>query len=113
VVDEALRYENPYPYIDGLLVQSVGSYANVEVTHHAREKGRSGYTLRSLTAQWLDGVTLFSIVPLRVASLLGAIFAVVGFIACIVLIVQKALGSVSSPCSSACSWPSMPSGGSR
>jgi len=63
VVDEALRYENPYPYIDGLLIQSVGSYANVEVTHHAREQGSSGYTLRSLVAQWLDGVTLFSIVP--------------------------------------------------
>jgi len=91
VVDEALRYENPYPYIDGLLIQSVGSYANVEVTHHAREQGSSGYTLRSLIAQWLDGVTLFSIVPLRVASLLGAVFAFVGFVACIVLIVQKVL----------------------
>lgn len=91
VVDEALRYENPYPYIDGLLVQSVGSYANVEVTHHAREKGRSGYTLRSLTAQWLDGVTLFSIVPLRVASALGFVFALVGFVACVVLVVQKIL----------------------
>jgi len=91
VVDEALRYENPYPYIDGLLVQSVGSYANVEVTHHAREKGRSGYTLRSLTAQWLDGVTLFSIVPLRIASALGLVFALVGFVTCMVFIVQKIL----------------------
>ena len=91
VVDEALRYENPYPYIDGLLIQSVGSYANVEVTHHAREQGSSGYTLRSLVAQWLDGVTLFSIVPLRVASLLGAVFAFVGFVACVVLVVQKIL----------------------
>lgn len=91
VVDEALRYRNSYPYIDGLLMQSVGRYANVEVEHHEREEGHSGYTLRSLASQWLDGVTLFSVVPLRFATALGFLFSIAGFIACVVLIVEKVL----------------------
>lgn len=89
VVDEALKYTNPYPYIDGLLMQSIKSYANVEITHHAREEGKSGYTLGSLARQWLDGVTLFSVVPLRMAALLGFIFFLTSIVVGIAIIIQK------------------------
>lgn len=89
VIDNALRYKNPYPYIDGLLMQSVRTYANVEITHHAREEGHSGYNMRSLVSQWTDGVTLFSIYPLRIATVTGFIFAIVGFIFAVVVIIEK------------------------
>lgn len=91
VVDNALRYQNPYPYIDGLLMQSIKTYANIEITHHAREEGSSGYNMRSLVSQWTDGITLFSIYPLRIATLIGFLFALVGFVLTVVVVIQRIL----------------------
>lgn len=88
VIDNALRYRNPYPYIDGLLMQSVRTYANVDIHHHAREEGTSGYNLKKLVSQWTDGVMQYSIVPLRFATGFGGLCAIVGFIAAIVLIIR-------------------------
>lgn len=53
VVDTALQYPNPFPYVTGLLFQSVSRYANVPVEHRARAEGRSGYNLKKLVALWL------------------------------------------------------------
>lgn len=89
VVDNALRYRNPYPYIDGLLMQGIRNYANVSISHHAREEGESGYNLRSLVSQLVDGVTLFSVLPLRIATAFGLVCALVGFVLAVVIIVQK------------------------
>lgn len=91
VVDSALRYENPYPYIEGLLFQSVQTYCNVPVVHRAREVGTSGYSLRKLVSLWANGFTAFSVVPLRIATIAGLLVAVVGFLLTVILIVQKLL----------------------
>ncbi len=89
VVDSALQYPNPFPYITGLLFQSVSRYCNVPVTHRPRLQGRSGYTLRKLISLWTNGVTAFSIKPLRFANYLGWITAVAGFVFAIVTVVRK------------------------
>ena len=91
VVDNALRYENPYPYIEGLLFQSVQTYCNVPVVHRARQTGKSGYSLRKLVSLWANGFTAFSVVPLRIATIAGLLFAVIGFALTVILIVQKLL----------------------
>ncbi|PNV68684.1 glycosyltransferase family 2 protein [Enteroscipio rubneri] len=91
VVDSALRYENPYPYIEGLLFQAVQSYCNVPIVHRAREVGASGYSLHKLVSLWANGFTAFSVVPLRIATIAGLLFAVVGFVLTVVLIVQRLL----------------------
>ena len=91
VVDSALRYENPYPYIEGLLFQAVQSYCNVPVVHRAREVGASGYSLHKLVSLWANGFTAFSVVPLRIATIAGLLFVVVGFVLTVVLIVQRLL----------------------
>lgn len=91
VVDSALRYENPYPYIEGLLFQAVQSCCNVPVVHRAREVGASGYSLHKLVSLWANGFTAFSVVPLRIATIAGLLFAVVGFVLTVVLIVQRLL----------------------
>jgi undecaprenyl-phosphate 4-deoxy-4-formamido-L-arabinose transferase len=89
VVDNALNYTNPYPFVEGLLFQSVETYCNVPVNHRSREVGESGYTLHKLISLWLNGFTAFSVVPLRAASVLGFLFALFGFIFAIVVVVQK------------------------
>ena len=55
VVDAALQYPNPFPYVTGLLFQSVSRYCNVPVNHRARMEGRSGYSLKKLVGLWFNG----------------------------------------------------------
>jgi polyisoprenyl-phosphate glycosyltransferase len=89
VVESALQYPNPFPFITGLLFQSVSTYCNVPVRHRPRLRGHSGYTLKKLISLWTNGVTAFSIKPLRFANYLGWITAVAGFIFAIVTVVRK------------------------
>ncbi len=76
---EAMRYEGPYVYLDGLLMQATQSVAELEVRHEPRRLGRSGYTLRKLTRLWLNMVVNFSVIPLRLATMLGFTMAALGF----------------------------------
>ena len=89
VVDNALRYHNPFPYIGGLLFQSISTYASVPVRHRKRVDGKSGYSLRKLVGLWASGITAFSIKPLRFADYLGMVTAVIGFVFALVTIVKK------------------------
>lgn len=89
VVDEIIRYQNPYPYISGLLLRSTNKIANVEVSHHDRIEGTSGYTLGKLIGLWVNGFTAFSVKPLRIATLAGAFCAMAGFLYGIYIILNK------------------------
>lgn len=89
VVDEMLRYTNPYPYVIGLVLRTTKNITNVEVTHRKRESGVSGYTLGKLLGLWFNGFTAFSIKPLRIATALGCIAACAGFIYGIYTIIKK------------------------
>jgi len=89
VVDTALQYPNPFPYVTGLLFQSVSRYCNVAINHRERMEGESGYNLKRLIALWINGVTAFSIKPLRFASYVGWMTAAVGFVFALVTILRK------------------------
>lgn len=89
VIDEMIRYDNPYPYVLGLLLRTTQNIANVEIEQRARMNGGSGYTFRKLLNLWLDGFTAFSVKPLRIASLLGGVFSVLGVLLAIFLIIRR------------------------
>lgn len=89
VVDSMLQYENSYPYIIGLVLRATRNISNVPVTHRSREVGTSGYTMKKLLGLWFNGFTAFSILPLRIATITGVIFAGAGFIYGIYTIIKK------------------------
>ncbi len=89
VIDEIVKYPNPYPYITGLLVQVTSKIGNVDVPQRKRLEGNSGYTFKKLLSLWVNGFTAFSVKPLRFATVFGCIFSAVGFIATLVLIITK------------------------
>lgn len=89
VVDEVLRYENPYPYMSGLLLRATKKVTNVEVNHRERVEGSSGYSLKKLLLLWINGFTSFSVKPLRFATFIGFITAVFGFLFGIYVIIHK------------------------
>jgi undecaprenyl-phosphate 4-deoxy-4-formamido-L-arabinose transferase len=75
---QAASYAGPYPYIDGLLSQLTLSIGSLEVHHDNRVVGESTYNLRRLIRLWLTIFTSFSLMPLRLATLLGAALALLG-----------------------------------
>lgn len=91
IVNDMIRYENSYPYVIGLVLRATKNIVNVDVSHRSREIGASGYTLKKLFGLWLNGFTSFSVKPLRLATCLGGLFAVLGFIYGIVVILQRVL----------------------
>ena len=89
VVEQVIKYKNPYPYLSGLLFQISSKITNVDVTHRDRLLGSSGYTFKKLTALWLNGFISFSVKPLRIATLIGAVCASIGFGLGVYIIINK------------------------
>ena len=80
VAREVTRYAGPYPYIDGLLLQVTQRIGSIDVRHEPRRAGQSTYTLRRLIQLWLSAWVNFSILPLRVATVMGLLLAGTGLV---------------------------------
>jgi glycosyltransferase involved in cell wall biosynthesis len=73
-------YRSPTVNIDVLLTWGTSRFAAVTVRHDERQVGTSGYTLRKLITHALNMMTGFSTLPLQMASVVGFIFAALGFL---------------------------------
>lgn len=88
VADEVAKSSNPTPYIDGLIFQVTQNVGVVTVRHDPRSAGESGYTLRRLVRLWLSMLINASVMPLRVATLIGIVSSAVGFVAFIAVLIN-------------------------
>ena len=80
VLHEITKYAGPYPYVDGLIFTVTSNITQVPATHHARFAGKSNYNLPKSVGVWLKLATGFSVVPLRMATLLGGIMSLFAFV---------------------------------
>lgn len=96
IVDEIIKYEGAFPYIWGLILRTTNNIANEIIEHKEREVGESTYTFTKLLSLWLNGFTAFSVKPLRISSLLGVLFSVVGFLFTVYIIFTKLAYGVST-----------------
>jgi len=80
VRDAFADYQGPFVSIDVLLTWGTVRFAAVPVRHEVRRTGASSYTFRRLVAHAVNMVTGFSTLPLRVASLIGFSFTIVGLV---------------------------------
>ncbi len=78
LIERITSYHGPYPYIDGLILGATNRITSLEVEHVPRVGGRSGYTPRKLVRLALSLLFDFSVMPLRLASVLGAVLCVLG-----------------------------------
>lgn len=60
-------------FIDEILHWYTGNIATVDVEHHARKKGRSGYSFGKLFSLYLDVVVNHSAIPLKLMTWIGLI----------------------------------------
>ncbi len=89
VADAIRKYNSPFVSIGSFMMQITTNYANVQIEHKKRIAGKSGYTLRKLFKMWLNIFISFSMAPLRMATYLGFIFSVGGFIWGIILVIRR------------------------
>jgi undecaprenyl-phosphate 4-deoxy-4-formamido-L-arabinose transferase len=87
VTRQVADYTGPYPYLDGLLLQITQRIGSLTVRHDARTAGTSGYTLRRLIRLWLSAWLNFSVLPLRVATLVGLMTAAMGTVVFVLVVV--------------------------
>lgn len=93
IVDEIIKYDGPYPYIDGLLFRVTQNITQVDVEHRERYAGKGNYNLAKSISVWLKLATSFSLIPLRMATYLGLGFSGVGLFFALYFIIQKLTGS--------------------
>lgn len=92
ICKEIVKYKNPYPYLEGLVLRVTGRIKTVEMAQRQRaDDNITGFTLKKCLSLWTNGLTAFSVRPLRVASFLGVVFAVCGFLWGIWTILHKIL----------------------
>jgi glycosyltransferase involved in cell wall biosynthesis len=75
-----LDYRSQFVSIDGLLAWGTSKFSYVPVRHDPRRIGKSNYSFQKLVRHTFNMITGFSILPLRLASLLGFSFTVFGFL---------------------------------
>ena len=78
--DAFATYRGPYVSIDVLLTWGTTRFAHVKVRHEPRRQGESNYSLRMLVAHAFNMMTGFSTLPLQLASLIGFVFTLFGFL---------------------------------
>ncbi|MHA1279990.1 MAG: glycosyltransferase family 2 protein [Candidatus Helarchaeota archaeon] len=74
------NYNNTYVSLDVLLSWGTTKISFVKVKHNKREFGKSQYTFLRLFIHGLNMILGFSLLPLRVASILGFVFTIFGFL---------------------------------
>jgi undecaprenyl-phosphate 4-deoxy-4-formamido-L-arabinose transferase len=88
VVREIARYDGPFPYVDGLILQVTQDIDRLQVRHLPRAEGRSNYTMRRLLRLWLSMFVNFSVMPLRLSTLTGFALSLIGTVGSIVVITE-------------------------
>ncbi len=91
LVQEIIKYDLPFPYVDGLILRTTSKIGKLKVLHQKREEGKSGYTFKKLFRLWMNMFVNFSILPLRIAIIIGFVFAIFGFGLGVYAVIDKML----------------------
>lgn len=91
IASEIVKYDGPYAYVDGLILDVTRRIAVVEIDHAPRASGTGNYNLLRSVSLWLKMATSFSVYPLRLILAVGSLLALFSLVAVVCLIVIKLL----------------------
>jgi len=93
LVHAIIAVKTPNPMVDALILSNTLNLANVDVKHDERRFGKSNYSLSKSIKLALDLLVNYSTIPLRVISLNGFVFALIGLLLGIYVIAMKLSGA--------------------
>lgn len=91
VVQEVIRYDGPYAYVDGLILDVTRSITTIAIAHQARHEGEGNYNLRRSISLWMKMATSFSVLPLRLATYAGFALAALSLIMIAFIVAERLL----------------------
>jgi len=89
VVMEVIKYDGPYAYVDGLILDVTRSITAIDIQHQVRFEGEGNYNLFSSISLWMKMATSFSVSPLRFASFMGFGISLFSIIMIGIIFIQK------------------------
>jgi glycosyltransferase involved in cell wall biosynthesis len=91
-VIEALRLiDDPYPYLKGLISEMGFKTSKIEYHQEVRRKGKSSFNFYRMYDLAILGITSYSNVPLRLATLIGFILSLLSFFVGLIALLMKLL----------------------
>ena len=78
--DSFSDYKGSFISIDVLLSWGTNSFSAIPVNHEKRVNGKSNYTFNKLVRHAVNMVTGFSVLPLQIASMIGFLLSLFGFV---------------------------------
>lgn len=91
VLDILRQVDDPYPYFRGLICEIGFERAEIRFTQPKRERGRTSNNLYSLFDTAMLGMTSFSKVPMRMATIAGFLLSFISFVISMGYLVLKLL----------------------
>tara|TARA_X000000950_G_scaffold118104_1_gene147931 strand:+ start:544 stop:1488 length:945 start_codon:yes stop_codon:yes gene_type:complete len=91
IVNEIIKYEGPFPYIDGLILSITNNFNSFEVKHDERKKGESSYSITKLAKHYGNLITNFSTIPIHFFSILGLIITLISLLFIVITVIEKIL----------------------
>ena len=85
---QILNYKSPFTYIDGIIFSLTTNISQIEIHHHSRKEGKSNYSISNSLPIFINHLTGYSIIPLRVVSFLGLILFIMSIIISIVAVIN-------------------------
>ena len=89
IVDEIIKYEGAFPYIDGLILSITSNMGSFEVIHKERKQGKSSYNIYKLAKHYSNLIINFSTIPIHLFSVLGLIITIISFLVIIAIVIEK------------------------
>lgn len=89
VVNEIIKYDGPFSYVDGLILEVTSSIVSIEIRHQARLVGEGNYNFRRSISLWLKMATSFSVFPLRIMFIAGITLSILSLLVVGYVIIAK------------------------
>ncbi|MDO5134840.1 MAG: glycosyltransferase family 2 protein [Eubacteriales bacterium] len=90
VRDEIIKYNGYNLYLQILFYRTTSHIANIEILHFSREEGSSNYNFRKAFRLFMSFLN-YTVIPLRVAVVMGTLFSAAGFLGAAAVLAQKLL----------------------
>lgn len=97
VVDGLLTLRTLSPALGPMINSVTHRILNITVAHAPRQQGRSGYTLRRLLSQIMGNLVGYSMLPLRLLGVIGALGIGFSLVFAVVLVIRYMTGGITVP----------------
>jgi glycosyltransferase involved in cell wall biosynthesis len=91
VAREIVKYDGPYAYVDGLILDVTRTLTSIDIEHGERYIGEGNYNLVRSISLWLKMATSFSVLPLRMVTFTGFLLATLSGAAIVAVLITKLL----------------------